>query len=87
MYPCCLHPIDDARYSYMSFWNFPSFKYYSMQLIVPLILSIPLFLCFGYDLEQVNMNEKDYQRKKNKFLPKIHAWYVSARIFINHPYT
>ncbi|KZV39532.1 putative LRR receptor-like serine/threonine-protein kinase [Dorcoceras hygrometricum] len=22
----------------------------------------------------VNMNEKDYQRKKNKFLPKIHAW-------------
>lgn len=21
------------------------------------------------------MNEKDYQRKKNKFLPKIHAWY------------
>ncbi|PIA39831.1 hypothetical protein AQUCO_02600355v1 [Aquilegia coerulea] len=24
----------------------------------------------------VNMNEKDYQRKKNKFLPKIHAWYV-----------
>ena len=25
---------------------------------------------------QVNMTEKDYQRKKNKFLPKIHAWYV-----------
>ncbi|KAI3744037.1 hypothetical protein L1987_57109 [Smallanthus sonchifolius] len=24
----------------------------------------------------VNMNEKDYQRKKNKFLPKIHAWYA-----------
>lgn len=24
---------------------------------------------------QVNMNEKDYARKKNKFLPKIHAWY------------
>ncbi|KAK1304463.1 GDP-L-galactose phosphorylase 1 [Acorus calamus] len=23
---------------------------------------------------EVNMNEKDYQRKKNKFLPKIHAW-------------
>ncbi|KAL6197106.1 hypothetical protein ACLB2K_032718 [Fragaria x ananassa] len=22
----------------------------------------------------VNMNERDYQRKKNKFLPKIHAW-------------
>ncbi|KAJ4851352.1 Obg-like ATPase 1 [Turnera subulata] len=22
----------------------------------------------------VNMNEKDYQRKKNKYLPKIHAW-------------
>ncbi|XP_047969681.1 obg-like ATPase 1 [Salvia hispanica] len=22
----------------------------------------------------VNMSEKDYQRKKNKFLPKIHAW-------------
>ncbi|XP_023745379.1 obg-like ATPase 1 [Lactuca sativa] len=22
----------------------------------------------------VNMNEKDYQRKKNKFLPKIHSW-------------
>ncbi|CAA2956879.1 obg-like ATPase 1 [Olea europaea subsp. europaea] len=22
----------------------------------------------------VNMNEKDYQRKKNKFLPKIHTW-------------
>ena len=22
----------------------------------------------------VNMTEKDYQRKKNKFLPKIHAW-------------
>ncbi|KAI3764248.1 hypothetical protein L2E82_14254 [Cichorium intybus] len=22
----------------------------------------------------VNMNEKDYSRKKNKFLPKIHAW-------------
>ncbi|KAJ6894867.1 hypothetical protein NC652_028572 [Populus alba x Populus x berolinensis] len=22
----------------------------------------------------INMNEKDYQRKKNKFLPKIHAW-------------
>lgn len=27
------------------------------------------------DYVQVNMNEKDYQRKKNKFLPKIHAWY------------
>lgn len=26
---------------------------------------------------QVNMSEKDYQRKKNKFLPKIHAWYCS----------
>ncbi|KAG4159452.1 hypothetical protein ERO13_D02G175450v2 [Gossypium hirsutum] len=24
----------------------------------------------------VNMTEKDYQRKKNKFLPKIHAWYI-----------
>ncbi|KAF8774991.1 hypothetical protein HU200_005039 [Digitaria exilis] len=23
----------------------------------------------------VNMSEKDFQRKKNKFLPKIHAWY------------
>ncbi|KAL0753928.1 hypothetical protein Bca101_091596 [Brassica carinata] len=23
---------------------------------------------------QINMNERDYQRKKNKFLPKIHAW-------------
>ncbi|KAF5742420.1 hypothetical protein HS088_TW09G00468 [Tripterygium wilfordii] len=23
---------------------------------------------------KVNMNERDYQRKKNKFLPKIHAW-------------
>ncbi|CAN8313713.1 unnamed protein product [Cochlearia groenlandica] len=22
----------------------------------------------------INMNERDYQRKKNKFLPKIHAW-------------
>jgi hypothetical protein len=22
------------------------------------------------------MNERDYQRKKNKFLPKIHTWYV-----------
>lgn len=21
------------------------------------------------------MSEKDFQRKKNKFLPKIHAWY------------
>lgn len=27
---------------------------------------------------QVNVNERDYQRKKNKFLPKIHAWYVYA---------
>jgi obg-like ATPase 1 len=24
----------------------------------------------------VNMTEKDYQRKKNKWLPKIHAWYT-----------
>lgn len=23
------------------------------------------------------MTEKDYQRKKNKWLPKIHAWYIS----------
>ena len=22
----------------------------------------------------VNMTEKDYQRKKNKYLPKIHSW-------------
>jgi len=29
------------------------------------------------------MTEKDYQRKKNKFLPKIHAWYVFF-IFLNH---
>ncbi|PKA63988.1 Developmentally regulated G-protein 1 [Apostasia shenzhenica] len=27
----------------------------------------------------VNMNEKDYQRKKNKFLPKIHAWVQEHR--------
>lgn len=24
----------------------------------------------------INMTERDYQRKKNKFLPKIHTWYV-----------
>ena len=27
------------------------------------------------------MTEKDYQRKKNKFLPKIHAWYVFMFVF------
>ena len=28
------------------------------------------------------MNEKDYQRKKNKFLPKIHAWYEHLETFL-----
>lgn len=46
-------------------------------------------LLYGYCflffmLVQVNMNEKDYQRKKNKFLPKIHAWYIdhAHKIFL-----
>jgi hypothetical protein len=26
------------------------------------------------------MSEKDFQRKKNKFLPKIHAWYYFFKI-------
>lgn len=30
------------------------------------------------------MNEKDYQRKKNKFLPKIHAWYS---LFLSNPFS
>ncbi|GJU70927.1 OLA1 protein [Tanacetum coccineum] len=30
--------------------------------------------CYAVKDVLVNMNEKDYARKKNKFLPKIHAW-------------
>ncbi|PPD68599.1 hypothetical protein GOBAR_DD34521 [Gossypium barbadense] len=34
-----------------------------------------IFHCFRIVFNlQVNMTERDYQRKKNKFLPKIHAW-------------
>ncbi|KAA8519349.1 hypothetical protein F0562_013605 [Nyssa sinensis] len=39
------------------------------------VLSFSGFEChIPFFLSLVNMNEKDYQRKKNKFLPKIHAW-------------
>ncbi|KAL5140763.1 Obg-like ATPase 1 [Glycine soja] len=34
----------------------------------------------------VNMTEKDYQRKKNKFLPKIHAWYDMPIFIPNIPF-
>jgi hypothetical protein len=29
------------------------------------------------------MSEKDFQRKKNKFLPKIHAWYNFLEILFS----
>lgn len=42
-------------------------------------ISLPVLKCgSGSDevvlLVQVNLTEKDYQRKKNKWLAKIHAW-------------
>ena len=37
--------------------------------------------CTDFFFVQVNMSEKDFQRKKNKFLPKIHAWYCFSKTF------
>ncbi|KAL9265551.1 Obg-like ATPase 1-like protein [Drosera capensis] len=39
-----------------------------------LLTAKPVVYLVDILLSCVNMNEKDYQRKKNKYLPKIHAW-------------
>ncbi|RRT69076.1 hypothetical protein BHE74_00028455 [Ensete ventricosum] len=43
-----------------------------------LLTAKPVVYLVTYFAHLVNMNEKDYQRKKNKFLPKIHAWYAGV---------